>query len=32
VPKAEEAHAKRIHVRAGKGKPAVTGTAEKNGA
>jgi HSP20 family protein len=32
VPKAEEAHAKRIHVRAGKGKPAVTGTAVKNGA
>jgi HSP20 family protein len=32
VPKAEEAHAKRIHVRAGKSKPAVTGTAVKNGA
>jgi HSP20 family protein len=32
VPKAEEAHAKRIQVRAGKGKPAVTGTAAKNGA
>ena len=32
VPKAEEAHAKRIHVSAAKGKPAVTGTAEKNGA
>jgi HSP20 family protein len=32
VPKAEEAHAKRIHVRAAKGKPAVAGTAEKNGA
>ena len=25
VPKAEEAHARRIQVRAGKGKPAVTG-------
>jgi len=32
VPKAEEAHAKRIHVRAGKGKPAVTSSAVKNGA
>jgi HSP20 family protein len=32
VPKAEEVHAKRIQVRAGKGKPAVTGTADKNGA
>ncbi len=32
VPKAEEAHAKRIQVRAAKGKPAVAGTAEKNGA
>jgi len=32
VPKAEEAHAKRIQVRAGKGKPAVTATAVKNGA
>jgi HSP20 family protein len=32
VPKAEEAHAKRILVRAAKGKPAVTRTAEKNGA
>jgi HSP20 family protein len=32
VPKAEEAHAKRIQVRAGKGKPAVTGTAVQNGA
>jgi len=32
VPKAEEAHARRIQVRAGKGKPAVTGTAVKNGA
>ena len=32
VPKAEEAHAKRIQVRAGKGKPAVTGTAVNNGA
>ncbi len=32
VPKAEEVHAKRIQVRAGKGKAAVTGTAGKNGA
>jgi HSP20 family protein len=32
VPKAEEMQAKRIQVRAGKGKPAVTGTAVKNGA
>ncbi len=32
VPKAEEAHAKRIQVRAGKGKPAVAGAAVKNGA
>jgi HSP20 family protein len=32
VPKAKEAHAKRIQVRAGKGKPAVAGTAVKNGA
>ncbi len=32
VPKAKEAHAKRIQVRAGKGKPAVTGAAAKNGA
>jgi HSP20 family protein len=32
VPKAEEVHAKRIQVRAGQGKPAVTGTAVKNGA
>jgi HSP20 family protein len=32
VPKAEEAHAKRIPVRPGKGQPAVTGTAAKNGA
>jgi HSP20 family protein len=32
VPKAKEAHAKRIQVRAGKGKPVVTGTAVKNGA
>jgi HSP20 family protein len=32
VPKAKEAHAKRIQVRAGKAKPAVTGTAVKNGA
>jgi HSP20 family protein len=31
VPKAEEAHAKRIHVRGGKGKPVVAGTAAKNG-
>jgi HSP20 family protein len=32
VPKAEEVHAKRIQVRAGMGKPAVAGTAVKNGA
>ncbi|HLX49454.1 MAG TPA: Hsp20/alpha crystallin family protein [Streptosporangiaceae bacterium] len=32
VPKAVEAHAKRIQVHADKGKPAVTGTAIKNGA
>jgi HSP20 family protein len=32
VPKAEEAHAKHIQVRAGTGKPAVTATAVKNGA
>ena len=32
VPKAEEMHAKRIQVRTGKGKPAVTGKAIKNGA
>ncbi len=32
VPKAQEAHAKRIHVRAGKGKPAVAGAAVPNGA
>jgi HSP20 family protein len=32
VPKAQEAHAKRIHVRSGKAKPAVAGTAVKNGA
>jgi HSP20 family protein len=32
VPKAKEVHAKRIQVRAGKGKPAVAGTAVKNGA
>ena len=32
VPKAQEAHAKRIQVRAGKVKPAITGTADKNGA
>jgi HSP20 family protein len=32
IPKAEEVHAKRIQVRAGKGKPAVTATAVKNGA
>jgi HSP20 family protein len=31
VPKAEEVHAKRIQVRAAKGNPAVTGTADKNG-
>ena len=32
LPKVQEAHAKRIKVRAGKGKPALTGTAVKNGA
>jgi HSP20 family protein len=32
VPKAKEAHARRIQVRTGKGKPAVAGTAVKNGA
>ena len=32
VPKAEEVHAKRIQVRPGKAKPAVTGKAIKNGA
>ena len=32
VPKAKEAHARRIQVRAGKGKTAVAGTAVKNGA
>jgi HSP20 family protein len=32
VPKAQEKHAKRIQVRAGKGRPAVAGTASKNGA
>ncbi len=32
VPKAEEVHAKRIQVRPGKGKPAVAGSASKNGA
>lgn len=32
VPKAKEAHARRIQVRAAKGKPAVAGTAVKNGA
>ena len=32
VPKAQEAHAKRIHVRAGTSKPAVTATAVSNGA
>jgi HSP20 family protein len=32
VPKAQQAQAKRIHVRAGKGKAAITGTANKNGA
>jgi HSP20 family protein len=32
VPKAQEAHAKRIQVRAGKVKPAVTGTVAQNGA
>lgn len=32
IPKAQEAHAKRIQVRAGKGKPAITGTALGNGA
>ena len=32
VPKAQEAHAKRIQVRAGDGKPVVIGTAASNGA
>ena len=32
VPNAEEVHAKRIQVRPGKGKPAVAGSASKNGA
>jgi len=32
IPKAQEAHAKRIQVRAGKGKPAIAGTAATNGA
>jgi HSP20 family protein len=32
VPKTQEVHAKRIPVRAGKGRPAVAGTASKNGA
>ncbi|HSZ44009.1 MAG TPA: Hsp20/alpha crystallin family protein [Streptosporangiaceae bacterium] len=32
VPKAKEAHARRIQVRAGKGKSAIAGTAVKNGA
>ena len=32
VPKAHEVQAKRIHVRAGKGRPAVAGSASKNGA
>jgi HSP20 family protein len=32
VPKAKEAHARRIQVRAGKGKAAIAGTAIKNGA
>jgi HSP20 family protein len=32
IPKAPEAHAKRINVRAGNGKPAITGTAASNGA
>jgi HSP20 family protein len=32
VPKAPEAHAKRIQVRAGKGKATVSGKAAKNGA
>jgi len=32
VPKAQQALAKRIHVRAGSGKPAITATADKNGA
>jgi HSP20 family protein len=32
VPKAQEAHAKHIQVRAGKVNPAITGTADKNGA
>ena len=31
VPKAAEVQARRIHVRAGKGQPAVTATADKNG-
>ena len=32
VPKAQEAHARHIQVRAGKGKPAIAGTAVNNGA
>jgi HSP20 family protein len=32
IPKAPEAHAKRIQVRAGNGKPAITGTVASNGA
>jgi HSP20 family protein len=32
IPKAQEAHAKHIKVGAGKGKPAITGTAASNGA
>ncbi len=32
IPKAPEAHAKRIKVRASKGKPAINGTAASNGA
>jgi HSP20 family protein len=32
IPKAKEAHAKRIQVRAGQRKPAITGTAATNGA
>ena len=32
IPKADEVHARRIQVRAGNGKAAVTGTAGKNGA
>jgi HSP20 family protein len=32
LPKAQEAHARRINVSAGKGKPAVAGSASKNGA